>query len=54
LTGPYSSEAEAPGRKLALREHLLELRKRLIYSVLALAITTGTAFVFTNDILNFP
>lgn len=54
-TSPNSSEAgaEATGRKLSLREHLLELRKRLIYSVLALVLTTGAAFVFTNDILNF-
>lgn len=54
-TSPNSSEAgaEVTGRKLSLRDHLLELRKRLIYSVLAMVIATGAALIFTNDILKF-
>jgi len=34
-----------------LREHLEELRRRLLYSLLALAVGTGVAFVFWKPIL---
>lgn len=50
-TSDSKAGEEAQGRKLSLREHLLELRRRLIYSVIALAITVGASFVFTNRIL---
>lgn len=42
---------EPQARKLSLHEHLLELRRRLIYCVIALAVTTGASFAFTNQIL---
>lgn len=35
-------------KKQSLREHLLELRRRLIYSVIALVATTATSFTFVN------
>jgi len=37
--------------KLPLRQHLLELRKRLTWSVMAIVICTGTAFAFHEQIL---
>ena len=37
--------------KVSFRQHLNELRRRLIYSVLFLAITTAAAFAFHQDIL---
>ncbi|MBI2957224.1 MAG: twin-arginine translocase subunit TatC [Chloroflexi bacterium] len=50
---PSAAAEEAVGRKLSLREHLLELRKRLVYSAIAVAVTTGATFVFTNRIMAF-
>lgn len=35
-------------KKQSLREHLAELRRRLIYSVIAIFVTTGASFAFTN------
>ena len=37
--------------KVSFRQHLNELRRRLIYSVLFLAIATAAAFAFHQDIL---
>lgn len=37
-------------KKQSLREHLMELRRRLIYSVIAIVITTTASFTFVNYI----
>lgn len=37
--------------KLPFRQHLIELRRRLIYSAVFLAVATGVAFVFHQQIL---
>lgn len=50
LSSPPKTGEEAIDRKLSLREHILELRRRLIYSVLAVVVTTGVAFVFIDPI----
>ena len=41
------------GKELTLREHLEELRRRLIWSVIAIVITTGVSFVFAGRIFEF-
>jgi len=38
-------------KELPLRQHLLELRRRLIYCALAVIVTTGIAFIFHQQIL---
>ncbi len=38
-------------RQIPIQEHLSELRKRLMYSVIAVVVTTGVAFVFHEQIL---
>ncbi len=38
-------------RQVPLQEHLSELRKRLMYSVIAVVVVTGVAFVFHQQIL---
>ncbi len=38
---------------LPLTSHLLELRRRLIYSAISVAATTGLAFIFHRQILRF-
>ncbi len=43
-------ESPAWEKKQSLREHLLELRRRLIYSVIAILITTSASFTFVNYI----
>lgn len=40
-------------KDLTLRGHLIELRQRLIWSVIAVAITTIVCFVFGNRIIDF-
>ena len=50
------SEVEAAGHddtQLTLLEHLNELRKRLVWAALALAIATVFSFLFAQSILNF-
>ncbi len=50
VSGPgHSPEWE---KRQSLREHLLELRRRLIYSVIALLITTAASFTFVNYIFS--
>lgn len=48
-----SGGEQAPGweKKQSLREHLMELRRRLIYSVIALVLTTPASFSFVNPLL---
>ena len=38
-------------RSISIQEHLLELRRRLLYSSIAIVIATGFAFVFHQQIL---
>lgn len=45
------AEEEEEGKKLTVLEHLEELRQRLIYSVIGVAITTAISFVFTKQLL---
>jgi sec-independent protein translocase protein TatC len=44
--GPDEDERGVSTVEMTLQEHLLELRSRLIISLVALAVTTGGAFVF--------
>ena len=44
---------EPKEKHLTLRGHLDELRKRLIWSVIAVAITTGASFFFASYIFDF-
>ena len=39
--------------RFPIREHLLELRRRLMWSALAVMVTSGAAFVFHQQILTF-
>ena len=39
--------------KLSFRQHLNELRRRLVYSVIFLVIATAVAFAFHQEILRF-
>ena len=48
------SRAEgSPERRLTLVQHLEELRKRLLISVLGVAVTTSLSFIFTDRIFEF-
>lgn len=49
VTGPATGEA---GKPLSILVHLAELRKRLLRSVIAVAIATVLAFVFYHQIFN--
>ena len=40
-------------KNLTLREHLIELRQRLIKSVIVVAVTTGISFIFAGRIFDF-
>jgi sec-independent protein translocase protein TatC len=44
--GPDEDERGVSTVEMTLQEHLLELRSRLIISLVALAVTTGIAFIF--------
>ncbi|MGZ3315429.1 MAG: twin-arginine translocase subunit TatC, partial [Caulobacteraceae bacterium] len=46
-------ESEIEGSRAPLMEHLVELRQRLIYSLIALAIGFVVCFAFAGDILSF-
>jgi sec-independent protein translocase protein TatC len=45
-SGPDEDERGVSTVEMTLQEHLAELRSRLIISVIALAVTTGIAFIF--------
>ncbi len=51
--GEVAAIKESKGRHLTLRGHLEELRKRLIWSVIAVVITTGVSFFFADYIFDF-
>lgn len=44
---------ESPGGRMSFLEHLDELRRRIIYSCLAVAVGVLAGFVFINKIFNF-
>ena len=46
-------EAALDATKAPLMEHLLELRRRLIYALVSFAICFGICFAFSNQILQF-
>jgi sec-independent protein translocase protein TatC len=46
-------ESEIEGSRAPLMEHLVELRSRLIYSLLALAVAFVVCFAFSSQILGF-
>jgi sec-independent protein translocase protein TatC len=50
---PDTDEAEIEASKAPLLDHLIELRKRLIYSLLALFVGFVICFAFANPIYNF-
>ncbi|HEU5440374.1 MAG TPA: twin-arginine translocase subunit TatC, partial [Ktedonobacterales bacterium] len=50
---PVQDEEEPEGATMTLVEHLEELRRRLFYSVLAIAICSVLGFVFWDKILGF-
>lgn len=48
-----ADETEIEGSRAPLMEHLVELRQRLIFSLIALAIGFGVAFLFAQRLLVF-
>jgi sec-independent protein translocase protein TatC len=46
-------EAALDATKAPLMEHLLELRKRLVYALIAFAVCFGVCFAFSTQILRF-
>lgn len=53
MTTDPPASAESSGRRLALVEHLAELRRRLMVSLLAVGVTTALSFTFTGQIFDF-
>jgi sec-independent protein translocase protein TatC len=53
LTDPDVFDDEAAGAKMSFLDHLDELRKRLIHSVVAVLVGVGATFYFHNQIYNF-
>jgi sec-independent protein translocase protein TatC len=54
---PPQSEEQEVGDEMTLREHLLELRNRLMWASIALLVTTAISFIFSDkliDILSIP
>ncbi|MGH7076296.1 MAG: twin-arginine translocase subunit TatC [Stellaceae bacterium] len=47
------NEGDLDGGKMPLLDHLIELRRRLMYSVLSFFVFFGPAWYFSNDIYNF-
>ena len=50
---PNIEEDEVQASKAPLLEHLNELRTRLIWSIIVLAVAAGVCFAFATDIYNF-
>jgi sec-independent protein translocase protein TatC len=46
-------ESEIEGSRAPLMEHLIELRSRLIYSLIALAVAVVVCFIFADNIVTF-
>ncbi len=52
LPKPEQTEDELKGSEAPLLDHLIELRKRLIYSVVAIAVFFAICFLFATPIYN--
>jgi sec-independent protein translocase protein TatC len=52
LPNPEKTDDELKGSEAPLLDHLIELRKRLIYSVIAIAVFFAICFVFATPIYN--
>jgi sec-independent protein translocase protein TatC len=50
---PEPEEPDDSGAKMSFLEHLDELRKRLIYSVISVAVGCAIAYLFINKIVDF-
>jgi sec-independent protein translocase protein TatC len=50
---PEPDEPDDSGAKMSFLEHLDELRKRLIYSVISVAVGCAIAYLFINRIVDF-
>jgi len=50
---PGAATGEPDDYKMPLMDHLIELRKRLMWSFLAFAIITSVAMVFAGEVFNF-
>jgi sec-independent protein translocase protein TatC len=50
---PEPDEPDDSGAKMSFLEHLDELRKRLIYSVISVAVGCAIAYLFINKIVDF-
>jgi len=46
-------EAEVENKRMPLLQHLIELRRRLIWSLLAFIVAFGVGFYFSNQIFDF-
>ena len=53
VTPTPEDEAALEATKAPLMEHLLELRRRLIYALISFGICFGICFAFSTDILHF-
>ncbi|MBI3953166.1 MAG: twin-arginine translocase subunit TatC [Chloroflexi bacterium] len=53
MAAEQATPDQGPERRLSLVEHLAELRRRLIISLLAVAVTTALSFTFTRQIFDF-
>lgn len=45
------SNTQEPGRKMPLLQHLTELRVRVLWSAVAIAVTSGISFWFADDVI---
>jgi len=52
LDAPASEEDEVEASRAPLLDHLIELRSRLIYSLIAIGIAFGVCFAFAKQIFN--
>ncbi len=53
MTNPQASKSKPEQKKSPVTEHLIELRKRLVWVFLTMAVGTGLCFVFVEPIYGF-
>ena len=53
MTGRQEDEAALDATRAPLLEHLIELRKRLVWALISFGICFGVCFAFSSRILNF-
>ncbi len=53
LPSDTQSKNERPAGNMSLIEHLEELRKRIIYSLIATAISSGICYYYVEDIMHY-